>query len=342
MGKKWQNSEIIKLKELCEVSKNWTDILPYFPERTLESLKKTSYKNNIKLCWNWNEEELSFLLENYNKLSNNELAIFLNRTSFAINRKLNILKLKKSKETHYKDIYKENLKNLLDENPISYYYMGYLLADGNFSNGLSLEVSINDIEHMENFLKYIECDSKIYKRRNCCAISISDRKNMNSIKDKFDIFNNKTIYPPSNKIYDKFEFDKLTDETRKNYADITNDIFTFNQKRFRLKKIFDMIYSSNLIQMLKLKLFLDGDGHIRKSPSLQITIQLHHSWFSFLELILSKINTIKKINTKVRLDSRGYATLTICGIDIFNKLNEFIDDNKLPILKRKWKKWTTE
>ena len=107
MGKKWQNSEIIKLKELCEVSKNWTDILPYFPERTLESLKKTSYKNNIKLCWNWNEEELSFLLENYNKLSNNELAIFLNRTSFAINRKLNILKLKKSKETHYKDIYKE-------------------------------------------------------------------------------------------------------------------------------------------------------------------------------------------------------------------------------------------
>jgi len=303
MGKKWQNSEIIKLKELCEVSKNWTDILPYFPERTLESLKKTSYKNNIKLCWNWNEQELSFLLENYNKLSNNELAIFLNRTSFAINRKLNILKLKKSKETHYKDIYKENLKNLLDENPISYYYMGYLLADGNFSNGLSLEVSINDIEHMENFLKYIECDSKIYKRRNCCAISISDRKNMNSIKDKFDIFNNKTIYPPSNKIYDKFEFNKLL---------------------------------SLIIG------FIDGDGHIRKSPSLQITIQLHHSWFSFLELILSKINTIKKINTKVRLDSRGYATLTICGIDIFNKLNEFIDDNKLQILKRKWKKWTTE
>jgi len=43
-----------------------------------------------------------------------------------------------------------------------------------------------------------------------------------------------------------FEFDKLTDETRKKYANITNDIFTLNQKRFRLKKIFDMIYSSNV------------------------------------------------------------------------------------------------
>jgi hypothetical protein len=42
------------------------------------------------------------------------------------------------------------------------------------------------------------------------------------------------------------DFDKLTDETLKKYASITNDIFTLNQKRYRLKKIFDMIYASNV------------------------------------------------------------------------------------------------
>lgn len=44
----------------------------------------------------------------------------------------------------------------------------------------------------------------------------------------------------------RFEFNQLTEESTKDFARISNDIFVLNQKRFRLKKIFDMIYSSGI------------------------------------------------------------------------------------------------
>jgi hypothetical protein len=64
---------------------------------------------------------------------------------------------------------------------------------------------------------------------------------------------------------------------------------------------------------------------------------IHSSWFDFLNLILNKINLIKKVRTKVRINNRGYASLTICGNTIFDYLNKFIDEKSLPVLKRKWK-----
>lgn len=297
MGQKWTVEEINLLEQVTKENKNWNDIIKFFPNRSKISLSNMAQRLKLQTSWNWTNEELFFLKENYNLFNNKEISKKLNRTKSAIDKKARELDLKKISLNQH--LCKENLKILLEENIISYYYIGYLLADGNFSNGLSLEISIKDKDHLKEFVNYINYANKISERRNNCAIYISDRKNMNELKNKFDISNNKTINPP--------ELD--------NYKNMDNNM------------LLSLIIG-----------FIDGDGCIRKTTSKQkqICIEIHKSWFSFLNLILEKISLIKKVNSKVRINNRGYATLTICGNEIFNYLNKFIDENSLPVLKRKW------
>jgi hypothetical protein len=161
---------------------------------------------------------------------------------------------------------------------------------------------ISDIHYLFRilFLDYIKCNNKIYERRNNCGICISDRKNLEIIKNKFDISNNKTKNPPN----------------IMNYVNFSED---------------------NLLSLIIG--FIDGDGCIRKTTKkqIQICIEIDSSWASFLNLILNRINLIKKIKSKVKINNRGYARLTICGKEIFDYLKLFIDENHLPVLKRKWK-----
>ena len=62
----------------------------------------------------WTLNEIQFLKDNYNKMTTKELSKKLNRTTTAINSKLNFLKLKRLKKWNSDNInfLKNNYKNL--------------------------------------------------------------------------------------------------------------------------------------------------------------------------------------------------------------------------------------
>lgn len=57
----------------------------------------------------------------------------------------------------------KKLYKLLENSPEAYYWLGFLFADGHFtqSNRLVLSVSIKDKVHLERFIKFIGIQSHI-------------------------------------------------------------------------------------------------------------------------------------------------------------------------------------
>lgn len=89
---------------------------------------------------------------------------------------------------------KSDLRPLLNETPKTYYWLGFLIADGHFdekSLAFSLKKSdINQINKFKKFLKYKgDCKPRF--------IHVGDVKIIKSIRNKFKITNNKTTKPCS-------------------------------------------------------------------------------------------------------------------------------------------------
>lgn len=206
----------------------------------------------------------------------------------------------------FKD-FRHNLDVMLDDSNESFYWAGFILADGTIGDGhkLSIELALKDMDQIEKFKKYIKSNHLIRYHRGQPVISISDRKIVTKIMEKFDIKQRKSYNPPSTEMYDRFD----------------------------KEKIFCLIVG-----------FIDGDGNIRKmnrSNAFQLTFENHHSWEPFYRFVESFLGEYFLFDTKeksrIRFNNRGYVCMTFCPKEFLYKINNERKRLSLPVLDRKWK-----
>lgn len=156
-----------------------------------------------------------------------------------------------------------NLAILLDDNLESYYWMGFLLADGSFGdNRLTFSLKKEDSEHLRKFGNYISYTGTYGTSENCDSISCKDIDVVNQICEKFEINKVKTYNPPTT-------LTKFSEE-------------------------------QNLALLAG---FIDGDGCIRNPSNRKdfyLTIKCHSSWEHILKEFNSLIcsDSFTKINNQ--------------------------------------------
>ena len=252
-----------------------------------------------KIKGNWIPEEDDLVLKNYTWLPTKQLQnLFPDRTWTAIKLRGEKLGL----ERLHNPYRKSNLSKLLQDNYLSYYWLGFLMADGHFAaKRLKLDLSTKDMNHLKKFADFIECPNfSIDKWGKKCAVAAMDRVNIPLIKEKFAISNNKTYFPCN------------------------------------IKKIENKDWFISWIIG-----FIDGDGCIKKQTGRKdcaIAIKCHSSWLENLQLISDRLclycGTLKP--NKAIINRRGYARINFTNYLIVNFLKNKTKEFELPVLSRKW------
>jgi len=210
------------------------------------------------------------------------------------------------------------LERLLEETPEAYYWMGFLFADGYFSEKVGgtcviIALSEKDKNHLEKLSKLVDVPLKqthsTWDHRGVKKISAQyrlekwDKDNVLKIIKKFSILPLKTYNPPTDLNIENVDF-----------------------------------FISFLVG------FIDGDGCIDKQGCLHV--QCHKSWNSLLEQWFNRLykisdavilNRVQKTSLKCSIDKRdGSGRIEIYNNDILIFLKNKIAELKLPILERKW------
>lgn len=196
---------------------------------------------------------------------------------------------------------------MLDDSPESWYWAGYLMADGYIDFNtyrLSFVQGGQDKEQVKRFAKFIECPNvHLYKSHGCLSRSVAAQ--------------DKTIVP---RIINKFGFTK-----RKTYCPCNLSWVDRTQ---------DGLFVSFVVG------FIDGDGNIRKQTKRSdciISIKLYSSWKDNLQKIINRLSYIIKVNpNKVIINNQGYASVNITNSVIIKFLKTKVNEFKIPALKRKW------
>ena len=202
---------------------------------------------------------------------------------------------------NYENCNKNNIKILLNEELESYYWIGFILADGHIEKDkrIKITLSIKDKIHLEKFKKYVNAkkiNKLIVNGYEQCSLSVQDSKYIPILCENLGIKNNKTTNPPDIKKLKTLEFEKL----------------------------YSLIIG-----------YIDGDGNIKKQykrKDFQLSVKCHKSWIDILSLF-SK--TIDETN-KAKINSCGYAEFHVTKTSNLKKLKKFAIKNNLPILERKW------
>lgn len=156
-----------------------------------------------------------------------------------------------------------NLAILLDDNLESYYWMGFLLADGSFNEGkLTFSLKKSDSRHLKKFGDFINYTGTYGTSEVCETITCKDIDVVSNLCKKFDIRKNKTYNPPVTLL--KFN-------TQQNLAILAG--------------------------------FIDGDGCIKQQTNRKdfyLTIKCHSSWEHILKEfnLLICDNNYTKINNQ--------------------------------------------
>lgn len=187
-------------------------------------------------------------------------------------------------------------KRLLNNSLESYYWIGFILADGHIQDNKRLVVglSIKDVNHLKKLAEYLKITVKEDNEK--CYLAIMDTKSITILSKIFDIKSNKTENPPNIDI-----FSSLPDD----------------------------VYNSLMCG------FIDGDGSIRrlhKRKDFNIKIKCHSSWFAFLELFTKRLN----VSTKVKINKAGYADLAWSNTKEIQDFKKIVLKYNLPLLSRKW------
>lgn len=89
-----------------------------------------------------------------------------------------------------------DLTILLNESPETYYWLGFLVADGTVSTTrLRLTVAIKDKPHLLKFAKYINYTGSFNEKPHSISIAVMDTTVVKMLRSKFDINSNKTCNP---------------------------------------------------------------------------------------------------------------------------------------------------
>lgn len=216
---------------------------------------------------------------------------------------------------------KGDMWKLLQDTPETYYWIGFLLADGAFvKSRISLALAAEDKEHVKKFADFLGlthlCETKSNTRtpsynkienpkwrygyrvscRNCYFVPL--------IKEKFNIVERKTYNCPDLEIYRNMPFE---------------------------------LFLSLVIG------YIDGDGCIQTvkwhKRSALIKINVHKNWYPFLELIQERLTeNLGYFCSKPKIFSDSMVRSHIGKMEILAYMKKHILKNNLPALARKWDK----
>jgi len=252
----------------------------------------------------WTKEEDVFLMENYENLDTEKILIGLSKRSWdAI--KLRAEKLGIRRYNNKNRL--ANLKILLEDTNETYYWIGFIMADGHIHNSRRLKIclSIKDREQLDKFKKFIDYSEDLTIRNNKghynISISVMDTKYLKMLCDKFDIKHNKT--------YNQCDIKKIKN---------------------------DKLLLSLMIG------FIDGDGSIKNQTGrkdFRLNIKCHKSWKENLEYILNTIIRITGVDCKTvvkHTKCRRYSLINVTNSTALKKLKQEMLKLKIPYMKRKW------
>src|SRR5690348_14010783 len=100
---------------------------------------------------------------------------------------------------------KTQVSILLEEKPESYYWIGFLMADGSINhavNRIKLEISRKDKNHLNKYKIFVGGTLNESKTTNSFSVSIADKDIIPKIVDKFNFNPKKTYNPPKLNIKD--------------------------------------------------------------------------------------------------------------------------------------------
>lgn len=231
--------------------------------------------------------------------------VYSSLNSFRTN-KNSLLCRKCARTKVFEKICPNKVEKLLDDVPETYYWIGYLLADGHFdveTNRLKFTQNNEDKISVYKFAKYIDASTDIkenYSVLDCASYSVRNDKYISQIIEKFDIHSNKTYNPPALSIFENMDIDLLA------YLFIG---------------------------------FVDGDGNIgnlHNRPDFHLRIKAHSSWLSILQVFEKRLfNHIGY----AKINNQGYADMNIGNTKLLKDFKrKYLSNISFEPLKRKWDK----
>ena len=254
----------------------------------------------------WTDAEIDYIKSNYKTLTARELSVHLKRHPEVVRtqiRKMGLI----SPFLHNKN---NTSQWLLEDSLESFYWTGFLLADGNFKKygdsivKIRCTLSAKDRSHLQKLADRFNTrvHNKISNGREQVELSVIDTAIVPQYANKFNITTNKTYSPPSVQTLSKFS----------DY------------------------------QLLSLLIgFIDGDGCITKPKykgnGNSIIVVSHTSWIDNLKLLNEVLyrNSGYEKTTQPYI-TNGYVRLTWSNRALLTYLKNFSITNNLPILERKW------
>lgn len=258
----------------------------------------------------WSKNEIQILKRIYAKRNFNEIcSIIKNHTPNSIQSMSKKLKLKKPDGKR-----KSDLSKLLDDKCESFYWIGFIFADGCVSNQYG-RVILNTVDedkmHLLKFSKYIKSnmnrvdyDGSNYTQKPYTAYSVCVQhpEIVNKIVEKFDFKKKKTYNPPDTKILNKI---------------------------LNTKKKFMSFFLG----------FADGDGSITlRKNTFQFKISNYRSWECVYDYFLEKLMEYGFCNKKYKISNDREYVYFYLSNPILEKIKKYVNTLDIPLLQRKWKK----
>lgn len=254
----------------------------------------------IKTQTKWTPEKISIVKAEYPLGDKTELAKKLGVSRKILKDAARRFGIRSEKDkNHYK------LAPLVDGSLVSFYWLGYVVADGYVSDEGELKfcVSYKDKNHLEKLGNLLNIrirtvtKTTAFGRGEFCWLTCKDVVNGLKIRNSFKLSGPKTYNPPDT-------------------AFITSE---------------DAFISFFIG-------FFDGDGTFGKYKDVAafMKIEIHNSWLAKLQYFVKKLYTNGITSAKAGLNGRGNAYLKIYKRRDLTLLKSFILANNLPALERKW------
>lgn len=134
-----------------------------------------------------------YLIENYSKKSKEEIKNDLGLSWSYIQKMSHLLNIKRDFNESAKSF---TLSKLLDGSNYSYYWLGFIIADGHITKDDSIQINVSDkdLSHMDRLRHYLG-DVKLYSKNGIVRLHLSDKPTVVKIKEFFNWKTNKTKNP---------------------------------------------------------------------------------------------------------------------------------------------------
>lgn len=313
MEKKWLKKEDELLIDLYNKCNRKVLINELNSKYTWEAIKNRARKLNItksrgknRKPLKWSEDRINLFKKMWSSDTSEEIKKEFTEFSYqALKSAAKRFNVKRSKDV----ILKNKLEPLLTQNNFNSYWLGFIMADGHFSNRNELKISVStlDFGHLKILGDFLNVNinknkAQVYGKyiaNESCMLSVMDVKTLPLLKEFFNVSSNKT--------YNSINISKL-------------------QKKHYLSFLCG---------------FIDGDGCITQSKTGKVNmlrIQCHSSWIDILMIFSTYLTQTFNFNPKVKIDKQGYANFAMYRNKEILTLKEEMLKLKIPYLKRKWDK----